>query len=208
MPACIKDSSYRKARSRLTDGLKMWDAGRFSWLNNSRECRLLSQCFVTRASRWKGRTGLSHKPIKSVACLSDSMLHKAPAERGVGFASSTPSTRSRQWLISKAATFTGYFPVPTASPLFPSEGNMGVVGEVGLGVAGARHRQLNPQSSWKWFSLGSWAVWVIGEKIKSGGKKAHILWHLPDGNNKFTRWWWQLLKLNLKQSSLTNSPKT
>lgn len=48
-----------------------------------------------RRYRWKGRPGLSHKPIKNIACLSDSMSHKAPAERG-GFASSALSCKVRR----------------------------------------------------------------------------------------------------------------
>lgn len=55
-----------------------------------------------RRYRWKGRPGLSHKPIKDVACLSDSMSHKAPAEMG-GFASSTPPARSGEEVIAKVA---------------------------------------------------------------------------------------------------------
>lgn len=64
-----------------------------------------------RRYRWKGRPGLSHKPIKNVACLSDSMSHAAPAERG-GFASSTPSARSGEESISEAATFGGHASPP------------------------------------------------------------------------------------------------
>lgn len=60
-----------------------------------------------RRYRWKGRPGLSHKPIKNVAYLSDSMSRAAPAERG-GFASSAPSARSGEESVSEAATFGGH----------------------------------------------------------------------------------------------------
>lgn len=71
-----------------------------------------------RRYRWKGRPGLSHKSIKNVACLSDSMSHKAPAEMG-GFASSAPSARSGEEVIVKVATFRGHA-LPLAGLLSPA----------------------------------------------------------------------------------------
>lgn len=57
-----------------------------------------------RRYRWKGRPGLSHKAIKNVACLSDSMSCEAPAEMG-GFASSAPSARSGEEELSEGCNF-------------------------------------------------------------------------------------------------------